>query len=61
MVRNIVGTLFEVGYGRMTVADFATVFKARDRNLAGPTAPACGLFLKKVYYEKPAEFSCRSC
>ncbi|MCK5193555.1 MAG: tRNA pseudouridine synthase A, partial [Desulfobulbaceae bacterium] len=61
MVRNIVGTLFEVGYGRMSVTDFATVFKARDRNLAGPTAPACGLFLKKVYYEKPAEFSCRSC
>ncbi len=61
MVRNIVGTLFEVGYGRMSVIDFATVFKARDRNLAGPTAPACGLFLKKVYYEKPAEFSCRSC
>jgi tRNA pseudouridine38-40 synthase len=57
MVRNIVGTLFEVGYGRMTVNDFLTVLNARDRNIAGPTAPACGLFLKKVYYEKPAELS----
>lgn len=51
MVRNIVGTLFEVGYSRMTVDDFSTVLEARDRNVAGPTAPACGLFLKKVYYE----------
>ena len=57
MVRNIVGTLFEIGYGRMTVNDFSTVLIARDRNLAGPTAPACGLFLKKVYYEKLADFS----
>ena len=54
MVRNIVGTLFEVGFNRMTTEDFVSVLKAKNRNMAGPTAPACGLFLKKVYYEKPA-------
>jgi tRNA pseudouridine38-40 synthase len=56
MVRNIVGTLFEVGYNRMTVDDFLSVLKAGKRDLAGPTAPACGLFLEKVYYEKPTDF-----
>lgn len=50
MVRNIVGTLLEVGRGRMNPADFAAVLKARDRSAAGPTAPARGLFLKEVYY-----------
>ncbi|MBC8318959.1 MAG: tRNA pseudouridine(38-40) synthase TruA [Desulfobulbaceae bacterium] len=57
MVRNIVGTLFEVGYDRLSVNGFATVLKAEDRSLAGPTAPACGLFLKKVYYEKPSDIA----
>jgi tRNA pseudouridine38-40 synthase len=52
MVRNIVGTLIEVGQHRMTVADFADVLQRKDRSLAGPTAPACGLFLKKVYYDE---------
>jgi len=50
MVRNIVGTILEVGKGRMTVADFAAVLAGRDRAAAGPTAPARGLFLKEVYY-----------
>jgi tRNA pseudouridine38-40 synthase len=50
MVRNIVGTVLEVGQGRMTVADFAAVLAGRDRAAAGPTAPARGLFLKEVYY-----------
>lgn len=57
MVRNIVGTLFEVGYDRLTVKDFASVLESKDRSMAGPTAPACGLFLKKVYYEKPADLA----
>ena len=57
MVRNIVGTLFEVGYGRLSVDDFATVLNSKNRNVAGPTAPACGLFLKKVYYEKPTSYT----
>ena len=50
MVRNIVGTLMDVGRGKMTVADFAAVLAGRDRAAAGPTAPARGLFLKEVYY-----------
>lgn len=50
MVRNIAGTLFEVGIGRMSVADFKAVVLAKDRKIAGPTAPACGLFLHHVDY-----------
>ena len=56
MVRNIVGTLFEVGYGRMSIQDFGHVLQAKDRNMAGPTAPACGLFLKKVYYKPSTDY-----
>lgn len=50
MVRNIVGTLLEVGLGRMSPNDFAAVLAGGDRAAAGPTAPARGLFLKEVYY-----------
>lgn len=50
MVRNIVGTLLEVGRERMLVADFSAVLAGRDRAAAGATAPARGLFLKEVYY-----------
>jgi tRNA pseudouridine38-40 synthase len=52
MVRNIVGTLVGVGQRRMNVAEFAALFRTGDRSQAGPTAPACGLFLKKVYYDE---------
>ncbi|NTV14705.1 MAG: tRNA pseudouridine(38-40) synthase TruA [Desulfobulbaceae bacterium] len=50
MVRNIVGTLLEVGRERMRVEDFAAVLAGRDRMAAGATAPARGLFLKEVFY-----------
>ena len=50
MVRNIVGSLLEVGRGKQNVAWFENVFKAQDRNVAGPTAPAHGLKLLKVIY-----------
>jgi len=50
MVRNIVGTLVEVGQGKRPVQDFAALLEARDRSLAGPTMPAKGLFLKEVFY-----------
>ena len=50
MVRNIVGTLLEVGSGRMGVEEFRAVLVSKDRTVAGPTAPARGLFLKEVYY-----------
>lgn len=50
MVRNIVGTVIEAGAGKRSVADFRNLIEARDRSLAGPTAPARGLFLKKIFY-----------
>ena len=50
MVRNIVGTLVEVGRGKLTSQDIARILEARDRALAGPTAPAQGLCLAKVEY-----------
>lgn len=50
MVRNIAGTLFEAGYDQISPDDFQEVLQAGDRKYAGPTAPACGLFLHKVYY-----------
>ncbi len=50
MVRNIAGTLFEVGQGRMTAEQFNEALEAKDRNQAGPTAPACGLFLANIEY-----------
>jgi len=50
MVRNIVGTLVEVGRGKMSVADVEEILKGRDRTLAGPTAPSKGLFLVSVEY-----------
>ncbi|MFZ5994523.1 MAG: tRNA pseudouridine(38-40) synthase TruA [Thermodesulfobacteriota bacterium] len=50
MVRNIVGTLVEVGQGRVTPERFADILQARDRNMAGMTAPPQGLFLKEVIY-----------
>ena len=54
MVRNILGTLVEVGRGLRTPQAFADLLQARNRNLAGPTAPACGLFLKEVKYQGTA-------
>jgi tRNA pseudouridine38-40 synthase len=50
MVRNIVGTLIEVGRGRLAPSDIPTILAARDRTQAGPTAPAQGLCLMKVEY-----------
>jgi len=51
MVRNIVGTLVEVGSGERDVDGVAEVLSARDRTLAGDTAPACGLCLERVTYK----------
>jgi tRNA pseudouridine38-40 synthase len=50
MVRNIVGTLLEVGRGKLAPADVTRILEARDRTQAGPTAPAQGLCLVKVEY-----------
>jgi tRNA pseudouridine38-40 synthase len=50
MVRNMVGTLVDVGRKKLTAADFKRVLDSRDRSLAGATAPAHGLTLIKVNY-----------
>ena len=53
MVRNIVGTLLEVGRGNLGPGDIDRILEARDRRAAGPTAPARGLFLVSVEYPAP--------
>lgn len=50
MVRNIVGTLVDVGRGAVSVNEFAEIFAARDRTRAGLNAPPQGLFLVAVKY-----------
>lgn len=50
MVRNIAGTLIEIGRGKMDAGSIKDLIAACDRTKAGPTAPAQGLFLEKVYY-----------
>jgi tRNA pseudouridine38-40 synthase len=51
MVRNIVGTLVEVGKGKRTPLDFLRIMEARDRRKAGVTAPPQGLYLVDVRYQ----------
>lgn len=51
MVRSIVGTLLEVGRGEKDFDTIQTAIVGGDRNLSGPTAPAHGLTLVKVFYE----------
>jgi len=50
MVRNLTGTLVEVGRGKLRTDDVIRILKARNRSLAGPTAPAQGLCLLRVEY-----------
>lgn len=52
MVRGIVGTIVDTARGRFTFDQFEIIFNSGDRRRAGQAAPACGLFLEKVEYEK---------
>lgn len=49
-VRSMVGTLAEVGLGKMSADDLAAVLAARDRTQCGPVAPPDGLYLDRVSY-----------
>ena len=50
MVRIIVGTLIDVGKGKISPCDIKKIILSRDRKNAGPTAKADGLYLNKVIY-----------
>ncbi len=50
MVRNLVGTMVDIGRGTLAPADLPRILASRDRSQAGPTAPASGLFLIEVLY-----------
>jgi tRNA pseudouridine38-40 synthase len=52
MCRGVVGTLVQVGEGKIGPTDIPKILAHRDRRVAGMTAPACGLILWKVYYGK---------
>jgi len=49
-VRNIVGTLVEVGQGKRAAGSISGLLARGDRTLAGPTAPPHGLYLDEVFY-----------
>lgn len=50
MVRNMVGMLIEIGEGKYKSEDIIKILEAKDRTQAGICAPACGLYLKDVFY-----------
>jgi tRNA pseudouridine38-40 synthase len=55
MVRKIVGTLLEVGKGRLAPADIPLLFEARDRSRSGPTVPPEGLYLVSLEHPDPTD------
>jgi tRNA pseudouridine38-40 synthase len=54
MVRAIVGTCLAVGEGKMEIEEFKQVIENKNRQSAGTSVPACGLYLKKVTYPNNA-------
>lgn len=57
MVRNLVGTMVDIGRGSLELEDLSRIISSRDRSQAGPTAPASGLYLVSVQYEANAPFA----
>jgi tRNA pseudouridine38-40 synthase len=55
MVRKMVGTLIEVGKGRIAPADIPQLFEARDRSRSGPTMPPEGLYLVSLEHPDPTD------
>ncbi len=52
MCRGIVGTLVQVGQGKISADEIRHILEKKDRRVAGMTAPACGLVLWRVYYRR---------
>lgn len=50
MIRNITGTLKDVGMNKINLEDFKNILDKKDRKYAGEMAPACGLYLTKIDY-----------
>ena len=50
MVRAIVGTMIEIGEGRMNLDEFQSILDSKDRSEAGQSVPARGLFLASIEY-----------
>jgi tRNA pseudouridine38-40 synthase len=59
-VRNMVGTLIEIGRGHWAPEYVSEILASRDRSLAGPTAPARGLCMQWVRYDLPTLFAAAS-
>lgn len=57
MVRAIVGTLLDIGSGKLSLIDFENILKSKNRSEAGMSAEARGLFLSKVIYNFPNPIS----
>jgi len=51
MVRIMVGTLLDIESGKLAEGCIPSLLSAGDREAAGHTAPACGLYLTQVYYD----------
>lgn len=51
MVRSIVGTLVNLGLGKISKADFQKIIESKDRKKAGFSVPACGLYLTEIKYD----------
>ncbi len=60
MVRNIAGSLMAVGRGDQSRCWFSELLAAKDRNQAGITAPAAGLYLLRAFYPEPFNLPCRA-
>lgn len=50
MVRNMIGLLIEIGEGKRKPEEIIKIFESKNRRVAGKTAPACGLYLRNVFY-----------
>jgi tRNA pseudouridine38-40 synthase len=55
MVRKIVGTLIEVGKGKLASDDIPRLFELRDRSQSGPTVPPEGLYLVSLEFPDPTD------